>query len=133
MLKSCEIEEVRRALVGFAFPVMDSVFEALSKVGYTSLLRDGRWGYVVFGPLALCQSGGVLRFGPVFKTGFDWKRSAEKTELTVLGDLVQERGMAEVFPIRVKNERTVAERAKARSGLTKGSELMVRYTAGGGW
>ena len=44
------------------------------------MLRDGRWDYVVFGPLALCQNGGVLRFGEVFLSRFDWKKSAEITE-----------------------------------------------------
>ena len=87
----------------------------------------------MFGPLALCQNGGVLRFGTVFQSGLDWKRSAEKTEVGQLGEVVQDQRHAEVFVLRVKNERTVAERAKARSALTKGSELMIRYTPGGLW
>ena len=68
-------------MVGFAFPVKDLYFEALNRVGYTSLLRDGKWGYAVFGPLALCQNGEVLRFGGVLQSGFDWKKSAERTEV----------------------------------------------------
>ena len=78
MLKSCELPEVQRALVGFAFHVDLLYFEVLKKVGYTSLLRDGRWNYVVFGPIALCQHGGVLRFGGVFQSGFDWEKSAKE-------------------------------------------------------
>ena len=129
MVRSCELVEVRRALVRFAFPVKDMYFEALNKLGYTSLLRDGRWGYVVFGPLALCQNGGVLRFGEVFRSGFDWKKSAELSEVGRLGEVVTERRGSEVFVLRVKDDRTVGERARARADLTKGSELLIRYSS----
>jgi hypothetical protein len=128
MLKSCELPEVRRALVGFAFPVDELYFRALEKVGYTSLLRDGRWSYIVFGPIALCQHGGVLRFGEVFQSGFDWEKSTGLVGLDRLGELVLERArISEVFVVRVKNERTVADRARTKAGLVKGAELMVRY------
>jgi hypothetical protein len=127
MFKACELREVRRALVGFAFPVEELYFRALEKVGYTSLLRDGRWSYIVFGPIALCQHGRVLRFGEVFQSGFDWQKSAEKREVGQLREVVLDRRNVEVFVVRVKNECTMANRARTKAGLVKGAELMVRY------
>jgi hypothetical protein len=119
--------DLRRSLVGFAFPVHQTYFQALRELGYTSLLQDQGKGYVVFGPVALCQDGGVLRFGSVYKHGFSWRRSAEIHEVSRLGETVRDVRELEVFVIRVKDLRTAAQAASVQATLGVGKEVLVRY------
>ena len=58
---------------------------------------------------------------------FDWKKSAEITNEGELESVVRDSKEQEVFVLRVKDLRTMTERARARATLTAGSELMVRY------
>ena len=68
-----------------------------------------------------------MRFGGVFQSGFDWEKSAKEGCVGQLGEVVRDKKNFEVFVVRVKDERTIADRARTRAGLVEGAELMVRY------
>jgi hypothetical protein len=58
--KSCVHETVRGAVPGLAFEISFELREVIESLGYTSLLADRGKQYLLFGPLALLQSGQML-------------------------------------------------------------------------
>jgi len=118
-------DDVRHALVGFVTPIDLDVADALGRIGYTSLLRDGKRAHVLYGPLALVQhrSSGV-RLGTV-QRGFDWVYS--------VGPILEETMLIRNIKwIRMKASLKGAERGQGKTEYSDKEEVFLDYGGGGG-
>ncbi len=126
MKKNVAHEAVRTAVPGFAYEISVGLRDAIVELGYTSVLADRGKHFLLFGPLALVQSGNVpgMELGAVQGT-IDWVSSAG-TKFHVEG------GASGGGGIRVTKLKTLRSKSKLdAAGLKRvwkaGEELVVSY------
>jgi hypothetical protein len=117
-------EAIRTAVPGLAYEISVELRNAIVELGYTSVLTDRGKHFLLFGPLALVQSGIVpgLELGAVQGT-IDWTSSAG-TKFVVGGASGGE-------GIRLTKLKTIRKGDPDVTGLkrawTAGEELVVNY------
>ena len=122
--KSCVHETVRGAVPGLAFEISFELREVIESLGYTSLLADRGKQYLLFGPLALLQSGQMLGMELGMVQGvIDWSKSFGTR-------LKTEAGIAEgVRLTKLKSYRhPKSDQATGGMHWNAGDELVVAYT-----
>jgi hypothetical protein len=122
--KSCVHETVRGAVPGLACEISGELREVVESLGYTSLLSDRGKHYLLFGPLALLQSGQMLGMELGMVQGvIDWSKSYGTR-------LKTEAGITEgVRLTRLKSHRQPkSEQEPGGVHFNAGDELVVAYT-----
>ena len=133
--RAASYELMRERLPGLAYGVSDGFWETLQRLGYTSLLTDAGFRYVVFGPLALVQSSddaGVFFGRPgkgvsVSRMRFGGETFGEQGKVFADVDspvlLMRLHGA-----LRTAEERASAAPGKLRDGYKVGDAVEVCYT-----
>jgi len=125
LLKPAAHEALRQAIPGLVVEIWAYMRTELERLGYTSLLNDRGKSYILFGPLALLQSGAAMgiEIGAV-QGHVDWL-SSRGTNLVVTSVPT-----GDVRLIRMKAKRGKDEeetRRKIRKFWVAGDEVLLSY------
>ena len=132
--EDCSYAEVRNAVVGFAWEIDLKMFDGLRRLGYTALYQSGKRGYIMYGPLALCNGDGdrAPRFGQV-QADVDWRESAKSASSARRGKVSIDVGGLDggMRVLRMASEKGMkdgGEQSRVKARWEAGEDILLRYS-----